>query len=158
VNIIHGGSYTTVVDESARIDSLPVWFDGVHVNIAENLLYSRSRYDVSSQRGTKGKEDTKIAVTQIREGNSEVENFTWCQLRSRVAKLTSAMRAHGIKKSDRIAIVASNSLDTLLVYLATTALGAIFSSSSTDMGVKGILDRLLQIEPKVIPSLFYIQG
>lgn len=144
-----------VVDESARIDSIPNWFQGLYVNIAENLLYTRSTGDCSSKRGTKGKEDTKIAVTQIREGNTEIENITWGRLRSEVAVLTSAMRTHGVKKGDRIAIVASNSLDTLKVFLATTALGCIFSSSSTDMGVKGVLDRLIQIKPTVVQHSRY---
>ncbi len=72
--------------------------------------------------------------------------------------LASAMKAHGVKKGDRIAIVSSNSFDTLKVFLATVAVGALFSSSSTDMGTKGVLDRLLQIEPKVsrMMSLFVI--
>ena len=49
-----------------------------------------------------------------------------------------------------MALVASNSVETLTVFLAVTALGGIFSSSSTDMGTKGILDRLHQISPKFI--------
>lgn len=131
------------------MDSIPKWFEGIYINIAENLLHSRSKDNFAAKRGTKGKEDSKIAVTQIREGNTEVQDFTWAQLRSGVGELASAMRAHGVKTGDRIAIVASNSFDTLEVFLATTALGGMFSSSSTDMGVKGILDRLVQIEPKV---------
>jgi acetoacetyl-CoA synthetase len=63
--------------------------------------------------------------------------------------LTSAMKAHGIKKEDQIAIVASNSVDVLKVFLATVALSALFSSSSTDIRTKRILDKLLQVELKV---------
>jgi acetoacetyl-CoA synthetase len=131
------------------MDSIPNWFDGVQVNVAENLMYTRERSDPTNKRGTKGKEDMKIAVTEIREGYTEVRDVTWGQLRKETAELVSAMRAHGVKKGDRIAIVASNSVDTLKVFLACIALGGLFSSSSTDMGTKGVLDRLLQIEPKV---------
>lgn len=131
------------------MDSIPRWFEGVQINVAENLLYTRGRYDPTSKRGIEGKEDRKIAVTEIREGNTEVRDVSWGQLRDEVAELTSAFRANGVKKGDRIAIVASNSVDTLKVFLATVALGGIFSSSSTDMGTKGVLDRCLQIEPKV---------
>ena len=148
-NLIYSGSYTKVVDESARIDSVPHWFEGVYINFAENLLYSRSAHEPITKRSTKGKEDQKIAVTEVREGSTEIRDISWGQLRSEVAKLVSAMRNNGVKKGDRIAILASNSLDTLKVFLAATALGAIFSSSSTDMGTKGVLDRLLQIKPKV---------
>lgn len=146
--MIYSGSYTEVVDEKARIDSIPHWFQGVYINFAENLLYSRGAGDPTTQQSTRGKEDRKIAVTEVREGSTEIRNISWGQLRSEVAELASAMKNNGVKKGDRIAILASNSLDTLKVFLATTTLGAIFSSSSTDMGTKGVLDRLLQIKPQ----------
>jgi acetoacetyl-CoA synthetase len=149
LNLIYSGSYTRIVDESARMDSIPRWFEGVYINFAENLLYSRDAHDSTSKRGMKGKEDRKIALTEVREGSTEIRDVSWGQLRSEVAELTSAMKSNGFRKGDRCAIVASNSVDTLKVFLATTALGGIFSSSSTDMGTKGVLDRLLQIEPKV---------
>jgi acetoacetyl-CoA synthetase len=149
--LIYSGSYTKAVDESARIDSIPRWFDGVHMNSAENLLYSRVPGAPTSQRGKEGKEDTKIALTEIREGYTEVRNVSWRQLREEVAVLASAMKQHGVKKGDRVFIVASNSVDTLKVFLAVTWLGGMFSSSSTDMGVQGVLQRALQVTPKVRP-------
>ena len=138
-----------MVDESARIDSVPIWFKGVNLNFAENLLYSREAGAPSSKRGKAGKEDSKIAVTEIREGYSEVRNVTWGQLRKEVAELADAMKAHGVKKGDRVVVVASNSVDTLKVFFAITTLGGLFSSSSTDMGVQGVLQRALQVAPKV---------
>ncbi|CAG8027846.1 unnamed protein product [Penicillium olsonii] len=140
--LIHEGTYKQVVDESARMDSLPEWFTGVRLNFAENLLFS-------SGQTKAGKEDEKIAVSEVREGAAhEVVHLTWGELRRRTGALVQAMKANGVVRGDRIALCASNSIDTLLVFLASTALGAIFSSSSTDMGVKGILDRLLQIKPR----------
>lgn len=100
---------------------------------------------------TTGKEDSKVVATQIREGAAEpAMSITWSQLRQRTGRLLQALKAAGVRKGDRVAIVASNSVDTLVVFLATTALGALFSSASTDTGVKGILDRLLQIRPKFV--------
>ena len=58
------------------------------------------------------------------------------------------MKSRGVKKGDRVAIVASNSIDTLCVFLGVVSLGGLFSSSSTDMGANGVLDRLRQIKPK----------
>ncbi|RDW81903.1 acetoacetyl-CoA synthetase-like protein [Coleophoma cylindrospora] len=150
LNLIYSGSYKTVVDESASIDSIPVWFDGIHVNLAENLLYSRTAGTPASQRGTLGKEDGKVAVTEVREGATEIRHVTWGQLRREVAVLASAMKAHGVQKGDRVVVVASNSVDTLKVLLAVASLGGLFSSSSTDMGVQGILQRTLQVTPKYI--------
>jgi acetoacetyl-CoA synthetase len=137
------------VNESARIDSIPRWFEGVHLNFAENLLYSRIPGVPTSQRAKKGKEDAKIALTEVREGASEIRNVSWGQLRKEVGQLASAMREHGVVKGDRVVVVASNSVDTLKVFLAVTTLGGLFSSSSTDMGVRGVLQRALQVTPKV---------
>jgi acetoacetyl-CoA synthetase len=122
------------------------------MNVAENLLYKRIPGAQTSQRGTAGKEDNKIALTEVREGATEIRNVTWGQLRREVGQLASAMRAHGVKRGDRVVVVASNSVDTLKVFLAVTTLGGMFSSSSTDMGVQGVLQRALQVTPKV---LFY---
>lgn len=150
--IIYEGSYTTVVDESARIDSIPSWFEGVRLNFAENMLFTAEKAPNGSHFiTTTGKEDSKIVATQVREGALEPDvSITWSQLRQRTGKLLQALKAAGVTKGDRVAIVASNSIDTLVVFLATTALGALFSSASTDTGVKGILDRLLQIKPKYV--------
>ncbi|KAL3475406.1 hypothetical protein BJX99DRAFT_271173 [Aspergillus californicus] len=150
--IIHGGSYTNVVDESARIDTIPSWFEGIQLNFAENMLFTAEKAPNGSHFvTTTGKEDSKIVATQIREGASESAiSITWSQLRQRTGKLLQALKANGVTKGDRVAIVASNSIDTLVVFLATAALGALFSSASTDTGVKGILDRLVQIKPKYV--------
>jgi acetoacetyl-CoA synthetase len=145
VEIIHSGTYKQVVDVNARMDSIPHWFKGVKMNFAENLMFTRgSRTDETSKTN---KEDDRVVVTEVREGATEIKQYNWGQIRHRVGILSNAMRAHGVKKGDRVAVVASNSLDTLCVFLAVTALGGMFSSSSTDMGTKGILDRLLQISP-----------
>ncbi|KAL2831833.1 hypothetical protein BDW59DRAFT_181804 [Aspergillus cavernicola] len=150
--IIHEGSYTTVVDESARIDSIPSWFEGIRVNFAENMLFTAEKAPNGTHFiTTTGKEDSRVVATQVREGASEPAiSITWSQLRQRTGKLLQALKAAGVTKGDRVAIVASNSIDTLVVFLATTALGALFSSASTDTGVKGILDRLVQIKPKYV--------
>ncbi|KAL2001245.1 hypothetical protein VTN02DRAFT_2070 [Thermoascus thermophilus] len=138
------------------MDSIPHWFQGTRMNFAENILFSSvsvsappGTHTTPSVVGQVGKEDGKVAVTEIREGGLEgTRDLTWGELRWRTGRLVQAMKTAGVVKGDRIAVVASNSIDTLLVFLATTALGAIFSSSSTDMGVKGVLDRLTQIKPR----------
>jgi len=108
------------VDEKARIDSIPRWFDGVYLNFAENLLYSRGPGAPVSQRGTVGKEDGKIALTEVREGATEIRDVSWGQLRREVGQLASAMKEHGVKKGDRVVVVASNSVDTLKVFLVSS--------------------------------------
>jgi acetoacetyl-CoA synthetase len=73
------------------MDSVPGWFTGVKVNFAENLLFSRRLGD------TTGKEDTKVAITEIREGGlNEAVHLTWGKLRSRTGLLIQAMKASGV--------------------------------------------------------------
>jgi acetoacetyl-CoA synthetase len=129
------------------MDSVPLWFNGTRMNWAENILFTASPSNPSVPVTTI-KHDSKIACTEVREGVSSIRNLTWGELRARVGLLANAMRARGFRKGDRTAVIASNSIDTLTVFLATTSLGGLFSSSSTDMGTKGILDRLLQIKPR----------
>ena len=100
-----------------------------------------------SQPTTLHKEDSCIALVEVREGGSARE-ITWGHLRARTALFASALQAHGVRRGDRVAVVAGNGLDTLCAFLGVTTLGGIFSSSSCDMGTVGILERLKQIEPK----------
>ncbi|KAE8863188.1 hypothetical protein PTNB73_06395 [Pyrenophora teres f. teres] len=147
--LIHSGTYTEAVDTSIPMENNPRWYDGTNLNFAENILFSAALEDPSI-RTTTNKGDNKIALTQIREGNTEVEHFTWGQLRRRVGLLSNSLRARGVGKGDRVAVIASNSFDTFVIFMAITSVGGLFSSSSTDMGTKGILERLLQIKPKYV--------
>ncbi|KXJ92878.1 acetoacetyl-coenzyme A synthetase [Microdochium bolleyi] len=150
VNLIHAGSYKHVVDESAPINELPHWFEGIQLNFAENVLWSRGSTDRKDHHGTKGKEDSKIAITAVREGCTELKEVSWGELRARSAQYAAAMKAAGVGKGDRVVVVGSNSIETQLVLIATTWVGAIFSSSSSDMGAQGVLQRTVQIDPKLI--------
>ncbi|KAK4193061.1 putative acetoacetyl-coenzyme A synthetase [Podospora australis] len=145
-NFISEGTYAKVVDESAPVDAVPRWFEGVKLSFAENMLFSRD--PATGTRTTKGKEDDRIAVTEVREGGSETREVTYGELRKRAGELAAAMRAQGVERGDRVVIVGANSVETLLVWLATSWLGAVFSSSSTDMGTKGILQRAVQVDPR----------
>ena len=149
---IHSGSATHVVDESAPIDSLPRWFPGVKINFAENFLYSPSP---SGQPCKANKEDDLVAITEVREGNTEVRQVTWAELRGQVMELAAALRERGLQVGDRVVVVGAHSLTTCVVMLATMWLGGVFSSSSTDMGVGGLLQRTVQINPKVSVSLSF---
>lgn len=138
-----------MVDESQPIDSVPRWFEGIELNWAENLLWSRTPGDPQGHHGKIGKEDSRIALTEVREGGSETRNVTYGTLRKLAGLYASALHAGGVRRGDRIVVVGANSVETLVILAATSWLGAIFSSSSTDMGVQGILQRTVQVNPKV---------
>lgn len=147
--LIYEGGYTQVVDTTAPMDTVPDWFAGIRLNFAENILYSPDPTNPSN-RTTIGKENYKACVTEIREGNTEVRDMTWGEVRRRVGLLANALRAQGVKKGDRVAVVASTSFDTFICFMAICSLGGLFSSSSTDMGTKGIMERLVQIKPTYV--------
>jgi acetoacetyl-CoA synthetase len=147
--LIHSGIFEEVVDVTAPMDSIPRWFHGTRLNFAENVLFSAEEGN-PEKRCTRDKEDERICLTEIREGNTEVRHLTWGETRRRVGLLANAMRARGVKKGDRVAVVASTSFDTFICFMAIASIGGLFSSSSTDMGTKGILERLLQIKPAYV--------
>lgn len=124
----------TKIVQKGKYEEVPEWFPGVRLNYAENLLY---------------RNDDGIACTAGNELGI-VTHYTFHELREMVRKMAAAMRANGLKVGDRVAAIISNSITAVVVALATSSVGAIFSSTATDMGTQGILDRYRQIKPKLI--------
>ena len=110
------------------------WFPGVRLNFAENLLRYR---------------DEREALVFWNE-NGRQRALTFAELYDEVARLAAALRAAGVTKDDRVAGYLPNMPETAIAMLATTSLGAVWSSCSPDFGLKGVLDRFGQIEPKVL--------
>ncbi|MCY4129903.1 MAG: acetoacetate--CoA ligase [Gammaproteobacteria bacterium] len=110
------------------------WFNDARLNFAENLL----KYD-----------DERTALVEVNETDARVE-LTYAQLRARVAAFALELKRFGITKNDRVAAWLPNSADTVIAMLATTSIGAIWSSCSPDFGVEGAFDRFSQIEPKLL--------
>ncbi|VDK76451.1 unnamed protein product, partial [Anisakis simplex] len=78
--------------------------------------------------------------------------YTYDRLRSDVKRLAIALRDEGITKGDRIVGFLTNSYETAVAMLATTAIGAVWSSASVDFGTLGVLDRFQQLNPVVLFS------
>jgi acetoacetyl-CoA synthetase len=112
----------------------PLWFPAARLNYAENLLHRR---------------DDAIAVTSADE-LGRVSHTSFRQLRMLVGEMAAALKGSGVTAGDRIAAIVANSLTAVVIALATASVGAIFSSTATDMGPQGILDRYTQIRPRVI--------
>ena len=127
------GDYTQVVDDDSKMPGAQ-WFEGVKMNFAENLLRIRSE---------------KPAIHFKGEGQA-VRTLSYNELFDEVEKLSSALRKIGIQQGDRVAGFMPNMPETIIAMLATASIGAIWSSSSPDFGIKGVLDRFTQIEPKVL--------
>jgi len=81
--------------------------------------------------------------------------MTYAELYDCVARLAKSLRGIGVKPGDRVAAYMPNLMETAIAMLATTSIGAVWASCATDLGTEAALDRLGQIEPKV---LFTVDG
>ena len=134
-----GSQWTEVVRGLDRMapplpDAGPRWFLGAKLNFAENLLRYRDDHVALVARNERGRGRT----------------LTYAQLAEEVADVADALRACGIGVGDRVAGFLPNIPEAVIAMLATASLGAVWSSCSPDFGVKGVLDRFGQIEPKVL--------
>src|SRR5579871_5081103 len=111
------------------------WFEGAELNYAENLLT--------------GHEDAELAVIHSSELR-ELGELTWGELRSQVAAAAAGLRALGVTRGDRVVAYMPNIPETLIAFLATASLGAIWSSAAPEFGARSVIDRFAQIEPKVL--------
>lgn len=90
--------------------------------------------------------------------HSEIQplmEVSWDALYAQVASVAAALREMGVKKGDRVASFMPNIPETVVAFLATASIGAIWSSCSPDFGTRSVIDRFMQIEPKV---LFAVDG
>ena len=131
--IIHHSPYSQVVDDLGKMPGAK-WFDGATLNFTENLLRYR---------------DDKIAIHFYGEDGTQ-SSLSYRELHDQVSRLARSMREMGIVKNDRVAGFMPNIPETIITMLATASIGAIWSSCSPDFGIKGVLDRFQQIEPKLI--------
>jgi acetoacetyl-CoA synthetase len=110
------------------------WFPDARLNYAENVLKHR---DAGEALVFWGEDKVKRRLSRA-------------ELHGEVARFQQFLIAAGVGEGDRVAGYLPNLPETLIAMLATTALGAIWSSASPDFGVQGVLDRFGQIEPKVL--------
>ena len=110
------------------------FFPEARLNYAENLLRRRDDADAIVFRSETG----------------AIRRVSYAALYQRVSRVVAALRADGVGPGDRVIGFLPNLPETVIAMLATTALGAVWSSCSPDFGVQGVLDRFGQIAPKVL--------
>ncbi|KAI9482744.1 MAG: acetoacetate-CoA ligase [Benjaminiella poitrasii] len=137
-NIISSIKGSHVVHKDEPMDTIPVWFNEARLNLAENLLWCRSA--------------EKTAIVATGEGH-EKRFISYKELYEDVLKCAEALKAMGVEKGDRVAAYIPNCAEAIIAMLATTSIGAIWSSTSPDFGTTGVLDRFSQIQPKVLISV-----
>ena len=110
-----------------------LFLPGSKLNFGENLL---------------SKNNKEKAITFISE-NGFREERSWAELNQDTSNLTQFFKNKKIRPKDRVAAYMPNTIETVEAFIATTSIGAIWSSCSPDFGVKGVIERFSQINPKI---------
>ena len=110
------------------------FFPKAKLNYAQNLL----------------KKNSKKPAIIFKSENGYRTELSWRNLNLNIQKISTWMRSNGIKKGDRVAAYLPNIPETVIAYLSTSTLGAIWSSCSPDFGSAGVIDRFSQIRPKIL--------
>jgi len=131
--IIASREYDQVVDDLSKFPGAK-WFPGARLNFAENLLRYRDDHLAFIFRG-----ETKKSA-----------RMTYGELYNQVSRLAKSLREIGVGAGDCVGAYMPNLIETAIAMLATTSLGATWASCGTELGPSAVLDRLGQIEPKVL--------
>ncbi len=114
------------------------WFEGSRVNYAEHLL----RYEAKART-------SDVAFHHLTE-TRPLRTMGWAELAGKVRILATQLRKLGLKPGDRIVSYMPNLPETAIAMIATIAIGAIWSSAAPEFGVKTVIERFAQIEPKLL--------
>jgi len=117
-----------------------VWFPGAALNYAEHAV---TRAPPTGE--------AVVSLSQTRDRSA----LTGAQLGDAVARVRGALRALGVGRGDRVVAYLPNIAETVVAFLASASLGAIWSSCPPEFGPRGVIDRFGQIDPVV---LFTVDG
>ena len=110
------------------------WFPDARLNFAENMLRRQTQ------------DDCLVFWSE----DKIKRRLTFRQTYEKVSVLAQALKRLGVKPGDRVGAYLPNMPEAIIAMLATSSLGAVWSSTSPDFGVQGVLDRFGQITPKVL--------
>jgi acetoacetyl-CoA synthetase len=116
------------------------WFPGATLNYAEHAVGLPEDPDRDADQVA------VLAYSQTRER----QELTWGQLREQVARARAGLRRLGVGRGDRVVAYLPNIPETLVAFLATTSLGAVWASCAPEFGARSVVDRFGQIEPTVL--------
>ena len=111
------------------------WFPGARLSYAEHVF--------------RGRDDSEVAIRHASELRPLGE-WTWGELRARAGAVAAALRESGVVAGDRVAAYLPNVPETVAAFLGCASIGATWSSCAPEFGVRSVVDRFAQIEPKVL--------
>ena len=130
--IIYSKKYDSVLSNPVMPGAK--WFLGSELNYAQNLL--------------SGNPD-QVAIISTGE-NRQDQNFTFKDINVAVSKAQTGLENLGVQKGSRVAAFVPNCVESIVLMLATSACGAIWTSCSPDFGSQGAIDRFGQVEPSIL--------
>ncbi|HWM07222.1 MAG TPA: acetoacetate--CoA ligase [Actinophytocola sp.] len=119
------------------------WFPGATVNYAEHAVGLLDDPDRDAA------ELVVLAYSQTRDR----QELTWGQLREQVARARAGLARLGVGRGDRVVAYLPNIPETLVAFLATASLGAVWASCAPEFGARSVVDRFGQIEPTVLLTI-----
>jgi acetoacetyl-CoA synthetase len=128
--------YRQVLDR--RVMPGAKWFDGATLNFAEHML----RYEAEAAPG-------KIVFHHLTEVRP-LSTMSWQELGRQVRILATQLRAIGVVPGDRVVSYMPNVPETAIAFLATASIGAVWSSAAPEFGIKTVVERFSQIQPKIL--------
>ena len=111
------------------------WYPGSRLSYPEHMF--------------RGKNPEAVALRHASELRPLGE-WTWSELRSQTAAVAAGLRELGVGPGDRVAAYMPNIPETVAAFLACASIGAVWSSAAPEFGVRSVIDRFSQIEPKVL--------
>ena len=111
------------------------WFPGARLSYAEHVFRDR--------------DDDTIAISHASELRP-LDDWTWGELRAHAGAIAGALRDSGVEAGDRVAAYLPNIPETIAAFLGCASIGALWSSCAPEFGVRSVVDRFAQIEPKVL--------
>lgn len=129
--------YRQVVYRPNREDMIGTnWFSGATLNYAEHIFRHHTHQ--------------RPAILYTSEQRPAVLSLSWNELEKQVAAVAAFLKQQQVGVGDRVVAVLPNCPEAVVAFLATNAIGAVWSSCSPDFGTPSVVDRFQQIEPKVL--------
>ena len=130
--IIYSKAYDSVLTNPVMPGAK--WFEGAELNYAENLLSGESN---------------QTAIISVAEGRED-KSYSFADLNKAVASVQKGLEKLGVTKGTRVAAFVPNCVETVILMLAASSSGAIWTSCSPDFGSQGVIDRFGQVEPELL--------
>jgi acetoacetyl-CoA synthetase len=115
------------------------WFVGSRLNYAEHILGAPSDSEDAGRSAVVAHSQTRAPI-----------ELTFGELREQVARARAGLERLGVGPGDRVVAYLPNIPETLVAFMATASLGAIWATCAPEFGPRSVIARFGIVEPKVM--------